>query len=217
MQVGSCSPVSSVIDNNIIKVFGLTESPIRYTDGARDIGEEFLISYDDHIYIKTTDFNNYPYFIKKVGYNDGKNFEFLPKEHSDDFESYMNWMVSSRKFLESKNLPVFNCSPHRNQHVRRSTINELRPIIDEFRKKKCWDCEWDLLSLNYEYSKGLIDFIPVFDYRINNPSFWWKCNPVLTECVSTADFNLNSSFIELLLGLFPEKSKYEIDNPSFQK
>lgn len=198
------------------KHYNIMETMLYVVDNT-DIGDEFLISYDDHIYIKTTDFNKYPYFIKKVGYNAGNDFEYLPKDYFNNCESYMNWMVRSRRFLEAKGWTYFNCTPHRNQHVKRSTINELRPIIEEFRKKKCWNCEWFLLSLNYENSKSPIDFVPVWDYRINNPSFWYKCDPEETECISTADFSLSSSFVELLLGLFPEKSKYEKDNPEFSK
>ncbi len=175
-----------------------------------DIGEEFLISYDDHIYIKTVDFDNYPHFIKQVDYNLGNHYEFLPNTQFHNVESYAAWMVRSREELEKLGLPVYNCTPHRNQHVRRSTINELRDIIEEYRKRKCWDCEWFLLSLNYEYSKGMFEWTPVWDVRINNPSQWWKCNPRTTDVISTADFSLSSSFVELLLGLFPEKSKYEL-------
>lgn len=35
-------PIKYLIDNKIIKVIGLTESSIRYTDGGRDIAEEFF-------------------------------------------------------------------------------------------------------------------------------------------------------------------------------
>jgi len=35
-------PIKYLIDNNIVKVIGLTESSIRYTDGGRDIAEEFF-------------------------------------------------------------------------------------------------------------------------------------------------------------------------------
>ena len=102
-----------------------------------DIGDEFLISYDDHIYIKTTDFNNYPYFIKQVEYNLGEKYEFLPTLPLRNPESYMAWMVRSRQELENFNFPVYNCTIHRNMHVRRSTIKALRPIIEEYRRKKC--------------------------------------------------------------------------------
>lgn len=35
-------PIKHLIDNKIIKVLGLTESSVRYTDGARDVAEEFF-------------------------------------------------------------------------------------------------------------------------------------------------------------------------------
>ena len=35
-------PIKHLIDNNIIKVIGLTESSIRYTDGGKDVAEDFF-------------------------------------------------------------------------------------------------------------------------------------------------------------------------------
>ena len=35
-------PIKHLISNNIIKVIGLTESSVRYTDGGRDVAEEFF-------------------------------------------------------------------------------------------------------------------------------------------------------------------------------
>ena len=35
-------PIKYLINNNIIKVIGLTESSVRYTDGGRDVAEEFF-------------------------------------------------------------------------------------------------------------------------------------------------------------------------------
>ena len=35
-------PIKHIIDNKIVKVIGLTESSVRYTDGGRDVAEEFF-------------------------------------------------------------------------------------------------------------------------------------------------------------------------------
>ena len=35
-------PIKYLIDNNIVKVIGLTESSIRYTDGGKDVAEDFF-------------------------------------------------------------------------------------------------------------------------------------------------------------------------------
>lgn len=42
------APIKHIIDNNIIKVIGLTESSIRYTDGARDVAKDYF--YDNVAY-----------------------------------------------------------------------------------------------------------------------------------------------------------------------
>ena len=36
------TPIKHIIDNNIIKVIGLTESSVRYTDGARDVAKDYF-------------------------------------------------------------------------------------------------------------------------------------------------------------------------------
>ena len=41
-------PIKYLIDNNIVKVIGLTESSIRYTDGGKDVAEDFF--YENVVY-----------------------------------------------------------------------------------------------------------------------------------------------------------------------
>jgi len=61
------------LDSQSLKHSGITEKHINfitsilYVVDNTDIGNEFLISMDDHFYIRETDFNNYPIYAKIVG------------------------------------------------------------------------------------------------------------------------------------------------------
>lgn len=168
-----------------------------------DIGDEFLVSMDDHIYIKNVDFNNYPIYIKGIEYNLNK--IYLPTKKNG--KAYRDYIVDCRKMLEDMGLPCFSFTIHRNMHCYRSILNELRPTIDELIQENKM-IEPFLLTLNYKYKKEPFSAILSKDIKLKNGSEWWKTEK--TNVMSTYDFNINSSLYVLLHGKFPQKCKYEI-------
>lgn len=190
------------------KVFNIAETIIHVIENT-DISDEFLVSMDDHFYVRDVDFNNYPYYSKVIAYNDGCNKDILPSKCRPDAEDYRHFMVKSRQFLEANGLSIINCVLHRNMHVNKSIVSELYPFINEFRKKKEWDCEFFLLVLNYQYSKTPINFKPIKDVKINSANYWWKSDSGQTEVFSTCDFYYKSALFVLIQGIFPDKCKFE--------
>lgn len=167
-----------------------------------DIGEEFLVSMDDHFYVSPTDFNKYPFYANK-SVNDG----MLPTK-TNYHNSYLNFLTECRYYLESIGLSTFYFTLHRNMHVSRRALQELKPILDD-----CFEHDYPfelfVLINNYRFSKGEINPCFVKDVKIYSGSEWWKTSSEYTDVFSTGDFNSKPGLYELLKGLYNKKSKYE--------
>ena len=83
---------------------------VEYTN----IGDEFLLSSDDHFYVKETDFNNYPIYCK------GK----LPETYKQKCKNkgYYKSLIDTKRILLNHNYPVYNFSWHGNTHISREAI-----------------------------------------------------------------------------------------------
>lgn len=175
---------------------------IEYAIDNSDISEDFLVSMDDHFYVRSVDFDNYPYYNKD--YKKRECREILPNQEMDinKQDSYTNVLRKTRAFLEENNLPYYNLSPHRNMHCTKTVINECRNL-------RLSGIEPLLLWLNYQYNKEHFDKVIIEDVKIKNGGEWWKTDPALTEVFSTADFKKKGGLYVLLSGLYPNKCKYE--------
>lgn len=181
---------------------------ILYVADHTDIGEEFLVSMDDHFYIKDVDFNNYPFYIRHFANNDT-----LPIEGDRWCNSiYRLLCAKTRQILEEQGLPVFYFTCHRNLHLCRRDINECREflnkVIDEALPVECF-----VYLNNYRLAKHH-DFEPkvILDIKLRHPAdeiVYKLINPNITECFSTCDFKENSKIDNFLKGFFAQKSKYE--------
>lgn len=87
------------------------------------VNGEFLYSSDDHFYVKSVDFDNYPYFIKGE-----LRQTVLP---IDPFYNYHKSLLDTRHLCEKFNLPTQNYSQHCNTHMHADIIKEILPIIHE--------------------------------------------------------------------------------------
>ena len=166
-----------------------------------DISDEFLISMDDHFYIKETDFNNYPYYAKIV-----KGSTDLGAKNS--LSRYGRFILNTGKFLKSLNLPTYYFCLHRNMHLSKKIINECRDTLNRIIKNKI-ECEELAFILNYWVNKEHFNITPVKDIKIKLVKDWNKVNPDNTEVFSTSDFESGSKLDILIQNLFPDKCKYE--------
>lgn len=174
---------------------------VLYVIDNTNIGDEFLVSMDDHFYIRNVDFENYPYYIKG-----DEGFRELPLTGKTEYAKYM---ASTRKFLEEHKLSRYYLVPHRNMHCSRKIFAECRETIDEAIKSKT-PIEYLCYVLNYQYTKYGFELTPVKDVKIKNGFDWYKINPDYTEVFSTIDYTPNSRLDALVGALYKDKSKYEV-------
>lgn len=175
-------------------------STILYTIDNTDIGDEFLVSMDDHFYIRDVDFNNYPYYVKGEG-----KLKELPVEGESDYARYM---ASTRQFLKERGLSVYYLVPHRNMHCSRRIFEECRNTINTCIKNKV-PIEYLCYLLNYQYTKYGFELIPTKDVKVKNGFEWYKLNPEYTEVFSTVDYTPYSRLDDMIRSLYKNKSKYE--------
>ena len=171
---------------------------ILYAIDNTDIGDEFLVSCDDHIYIRPVDFNNYPFYYRGC---------LLPKVGNSE---YGKSLAETRKILEEQKLSRLFLILHRNMPVSRKIVAECREFLD-YAIEKALPIEPFAYLNNYRYTK-YHDFkpVPVTDYKLKGGKDWWKVNPEKTEVISTYDFKENKGLDVLLKGMFNKKSKYEL-------
>lgn len=82
---------------------------IQHVIDTTNIGEEFLLSSDDHFFVRPVDFDNYPLYHK------GEIPSVAQKK-----ENYYYSMVETRQLLEEAGLPVYLTNPHCDTHFSRS-------------------------------------------------------------------------------------------------
>ena len=170
-----------------------------YVVDNTDIGDEFLISMDDHFYIKDVDFDNYPYYCKNT------------KQHrlpTDSNSFYQLFLIRNRKQLKRQSLTDYYFTLHRNMHCSRKIIEECRTYLEKVISDKL-PCEPFLYLLNYQYTKYGFDFVVTKDIKIHNVDDFDKLNLDKLEVFSTYDFTTGDGLCAKLEKLFPNKSKYE--------
>ena len=191
--------IGNFMDRLACKHINIIETVLYAIDNT-DIGDEFLVSMDDHFYVRNVDFDNYPFYLK------GKEGRELPKSSSSE---YGKFMVKTREFLESKGLSTYYLVPHRNMHCSRKIINECRNTINTCIENKV-PIEYLCYLLNYQYTKYGFELIPTKDVKVKNGFEWYKLNPEYTEVFSTIDYTPYSRLDDMIGSLYKNKSKYEV-------
>lgn len=167
-----------------------------------DISDDFLVSMDDHFYIKQVDFDNYPIYAKIVA----KDVQLASKKNPPN--KYGDFILGTKALLQKFNLPTYFLTLHRNMHVYRDTVNQCRHLLNLVLDKKL-KCEPIAFMLNYRYKQNPFKFVPIKDIKIRKAEQWLRVNSQITEVFSTYDFETNSELDTLIGNLFPNKSKYE--------
>ena len=172
-----------------------------YVVDNTDISDEFLISMDDHFYVRDVDFDNYPYYEKIFGPNNE-----LPEEGKTP---YKKLLAKTRAFCVKNKVGYQYLTLHRNMHCSRAMISETRTILNNIISKKT-PCEYQAFLLNWWKTKHGLESTAIKDVRLQDASEWWKTDPRETEVFSTANFDETSGLYVLIQSLYPEKSKYEL-------
>lgn len=167
-----------------------------------DIGEEFLVSMDDHIYVRDVDFDKYPFYVKKFRENN-----LLPES---GHTSYRRFLAATRKRCEADLITAYYLCPHRNMHCSRKTISDCRTLLEEIVATPL-PVESFAYLLNYRYTKDADFTMEVAkDVKVYNGADWWMTDSKTTEVFSTGDFLSGSGLDILIEGLFRDKCKYEL-------
>ena len=187
------------------KAANITASILYAVDNS-DIGESFLVSMDDHFYIRDTDFKHYPYYVKSFGERNE-----LPLVGTSD---YRRFLAETRKILASQGLSYYYFCPHRNMHCFRSIIAECRDFLEEA-VREALPVECLAYMLNYQYTKYGFHFDAIRDIKIHSVEDGEKVNPARTSIFSTVDFKKGSPLDCFVKRLYKGKSIYETTNAPF--
>ena len=176
-----------------------------YAVDNSDLGDEFLVSMDDHFYVKDTDFNTYPWYIK----NSGKWLGELPDAKKKDPE-YTKFVSDCKKVLKELGLPTKYFALHKNMHVLKQAVLECREMIEDLILN---NKALEIFILLSNYSLANLGILPtmISDNRLTGGIDWYKTSPDYDHSFSTPDFAETSGLYTLVKGRYPNKSKYEIE------
>ena len=212
------------LSNNVIKIpydidYSLPKNKNIYTQilhaiNNSDIGVnnngDFLISMDDHFYLKDTDFNNYPIYIKD--YKKRKYRYNLPFEVEESYGhvGYQQILVNTYEVCVNNNLLTLNCVPHRNTHLNRYKVLEMNEINDYIINRDTPEIEGLCVAINYSLTYYPQKFEIIKDFKSDN--IQRICYDILVNNIDVFSINkceLNSVMYNFLNDLYPFKCKYE--------
>lgn len=85
------------------------------------IDSHFLISSDDHYYVKQTDFNKLPVYYRE---------KTIPENVRDRWSIYCNSLHDTRSILLEKGLTIYQTNPHCNTHFDVGIYEKYKNIFD---------------------------------------------------------------------------------------
>lgn len=185
-------PACDISDIRHLNIMNKVEEAILHSE----IADDFLLSSDDHFYIKPVDFDNYPLYYKEE--------EIRPHERQ-----YWISVRETRAFLEAHGLPAYATNPHCNTHFNRPLYIENIDMMDAAKKLRC-GAEVNHLMGNLLIASGVKPVL-VRDVKVRlyngNKELFAKIGD--SHFFSISDLALDCGMKEYLQELFPNKSKYE--------
>lgn len=156
--------------------------------------DHFLISSDDHFYIKETDFNELPVYYK----ND--------VIKGSDKNKYRKSLAETKQFLEENNLTTFQTNPHCNTHWDVNIYNKYKEL---FEKGKTLEhgAEMNCLMGNLLIKEGF-PYQKYHDVKVKSRS-QLDIKLQNSECFSIYDCAIPLGIEKYLSCQFPDKCKYE--------
>ena len=166
-----------------------------------DMPEHFLISSDDHFYLKEVDFDNYPIYYK--------NRELPSKVSIQHRKEYFFSLVQTRKLLEKYDLPIYQTNPHCNTHWDIRIYNENKSLFDESLELE-YGGEMNCIMGNLMIAEGATPVqysdLKLKDFRNLNEA---KERMAGRECFSIHDNAIRNGIDTILSEMFPDKSRWE--------
>lgn len=163
-----------------------------------DIADDFLLSSDDHFYIRETDFDRYPLYHKGE------------IQERDENAEYWLSMRDTKHLLQQHGLTTYSTNPHCNTHFSRPMFMEHSALMKEGKQLR-YGAEVNCLMGNLMIAAG-VEPVCYNDIKINS----FKNREGLlrqlgdTHCFSIYDSALNYGIKEYLREMFPNKSRWEV-------
>lgn len=161
------------------------------------LSDHFLISSDDHFYVKETDFNNLPVYYKKE--------EIVGNDKKEYFKS----LLETKEFLEQNGLTTYQTNPHCNTHFDVNIYNKYKDLFDKGMKLPN-GLEMNCLMGNLLVKEG---WEPQFFKDTKVGRFVGQKELIAkigdTECFSVYDHAIACGVDKYLKEKFPNKSKWE--------
>lgn len=161
------------------------------------LSDHFLISSDDHFYLRETDFNNLPVYYKHE------------EIKGSDKNEYRRSLLETKMFLEENRLTTYQTNPHCNTHFDVSVYNKYKDLFDKGMQLP------DGIEMNCLMGNLLIKEGWEAEYFKDNKikrvyskqEFLDKIKD--SECFSVYDSAIFCGVGYCLQEMFPNKSKYE--------
>ena len=166
-----------------------------------DIGRHFLISSDDHFYVRETDFANLPVYYR--------NEEIPASYKADKMNNYTRSLLDTRALLKKYGFPIYQTNPHCNTHFRTDYYERNKHIFDEAFALE-YGGELNCIMGNIFIANGAVP-TPFNDSKLTKARTNAELKERLQdiECFSIGDKALKWGIQDYLTELFPHKSKYE--------
>ena len=194
------------------KIFSQLLYAVKNTDIGVNHNGEFLISMDDHIYVKEVDFNQYPVYVKDYIH---RGYRYLLPDHLDYTKGsveYQQILVNTYHFCINAGLNILNFVPHRNMHMNRYVFAEMESsgLINEYFNNP-QEIEGLIVAQNYRLRTHPFTYSICMDIKSDSPGklkYYINSNQQV-HCFSMNDFTLGSELDTFIGGLFPNKCLYE--------
>lgn len=162
---------------------------ILYACEHSDIAEDFLLSSDDHFYLRAVDFDDYPYWLKS---------EELP--NADCQTGYKRHLWETRRLLELHGYEYKNYAQHCNTHFVKSVLLAHKDIIEEsFKVEK--GVEATCLMLNILQKERPFQYIERKDIKLKT-----ERGSQITSAIRERDcFSISDRVIDLVKPILESK------------
>lgn len=170
-----------------------------------DIADDFLLSSDDHFYVRETDFANYPIFRKGV----------LPAfvKPDDKHSEYTQSLVSTAMVLKAAGCTAHNFSWHGNTHFNKTLFQQKQfEAMCDLSFAVYGGCEPSCLMLNYMLRERPFEWIDRHDRKYGDETTQAEFEAGLgeRECFSCSERVMQTYCATYLQQTFPTKSRYEL-------
>jgi len=169
------------------------------------IANDFLLSSDDHFYLRETDFARYPYYYKGE-------LPMTPFTAADGPSwAYHEQLFQTRLALTAAGLTAHNFAQHCNTHFQRDAFMKYESLME-----RCYStpqgCEATCLMINAILKEKPFTWTLRHDIKVAGAANRRALDAQIAHdhCFSIADRAINRGVSLFLQERFPEKSKYEI-------